>query len=420
MYDLKKTIVCFLIIGFCLSVKMENRVFGAPSTSNPRLTIALDPGHGGEEDGACYYGIKEQNINFTVAQKVKKELEEYPNVTVVLTREKGETVGLFERANRANAANADILISLHFNASNSHQSQGASVYISTGENYREGLQKLADHLLGEFEALGLENAGTFARVTQMGGRRAEGSFDDYYGILRHAYNKGMPSLIVEHCYLDSENDKEFFQSREGLDKLAKADANGIAAYYGLARSDGTKVKAKHAKVFGGTTKAIEKGYFEAPNITGIRLLDDSEMSPGIVHYEVKVEDQAGIRSIYLVYQNAEGDSVTVFLNPEKELTTGTYQLKAYIPPYVPLGKYTLRYIGAYSVCGYDAGYNRAGDSMIGFGKCDWLNTFSYRQEADLNIKKPRNISKAYASRMDHMIWMSALHRCHPLKLDYFK
>lgn len=227
----------------------------------------------------------------------------------------------------------------------------------------------------------MENAGTFARVTQMGGRRAEGSFDDYYGILRHAYNNGMPSIIIEHCYLDSEKDKEFFQSENGLDKLANADAKGIAAYYGLADFNGTKVKAKHAKVFGGTTKAIEKGCFEAPNIMGIRLPDYSEMSPGIAHYEVKVEDQAGIRSIYLVYQNADGDSVTVFLNPEKELTTGTYQLKAYIPPYVPKGKYALHYIGVYNVCGYDAGYNRAGDTMVGFGKCDWLNTFSYEQEA---------------------------------------
>lgn len=418
MYDRKKKILFFFIVVFFIFVMMGNEVFATQNTANPHLTIALDPGHGGEEDGACYYGIREQDINLTVARKVKKELEKYPNVTVVLTRDKEETVGLFERAGRASAANADILISIHFNASNSHESQGASVYISTGENYRKKLQKLADHLLGEFEALGLENAGTFARVTQMGGRRADGSFDDYYGILRHAYNSGMPAIIIEHCYLDSRKDKEFFQSKEAIDRLAKADANGIAAYYGLAESDGTKGKAKHAKVFGGTTKAIEKGCFEAPNITGIRLLDDKEKSPGIARYEVKVEDSAGIRSIYLVYQNAEGETATIFLNHEKGLTTGTYQLTTYIPPYLAPGKYTLRYIGAYNVCGYDAGYNRVGNSMIGFGKCDWLNTFSYDEEADLNIEKPRNVSKAYALRMDHMIQMSALYHRYPLKLDY--
>ena len=104
----------------------------------------------------CYYGIKEKDIKYKVAKKVKEELEQYPNVTVVLTREKEETVSLYERANRARGADADILISLHFNASNSHESEGASAYVTTGAQYCESMQKLADNLLGEFEALGLE------------------------------------------------------------------------------------------------------------------------------------------------------------------------------------------------------------------------------------------------------------------------
>ena len=142
------------------------------------------------------------------------------------------------------------------------------------------------------------------------------------------------------------------------------------------------------------------------------------MTPGIANYEVKVEDQVGIRSIYLVYRNAAGESVTVFLNQEKGLTTGTYQLKTYIPPYLSVGEYTLCYIGAYNECGYDAGYNRVGDSMIGFGKCDWLNTFSYHQEADLNIKKPKSISKAYAARMNHIFQTSTMYHRNDSKFAY--
>lgn len=400
MYHVKKFIVYVLITGMIVSASIGGKIFAAGNTQNPYLTIALDPGHGGEEDGACYYGIKEKDINYKVAQKVKKELEQYPNVTVVLTREKEETVSLFERANRANAAGADILISLHFNASNSHQSEGASVYVTTGKQYCESMQKLADNLLGEFEALGLQNAGTFARVTQMGGRRAEGSFNDYYGILRHAYNNGMPSLLIEHCYMDSKKDKAFIQSEEGLTQLAKADANGIAAYYGLQKQDGSKIEEKHAKVFGGTTKAVEKNYFEAPNITGIRLVDYDGTTPGTATYEVKVEDSVGISSMYLVYQNTEGETATVFLNQQEGIKTGTHQLKTYIPSYLTTGEYTLCYIGAYNICGYDAGYNYENGTMVGYGKCDWLNTFSYNYEADLNIEKPKSVSEAYAARFE--------------------
>lgn len=400
MHILKKIVVGFFIIELCLFEGRKLTVFAAQNTSNPYLTIALDPGHGGEEDGACYYGMKEKDLNYTVAETAKKELEKYPNITVVLTRGKEETVSLLERANRAKAANADILISLHFNANNSHQSQGASVYVTTGEAYCESLQQLADNLLGEFEALGLENAGTFARVTQMGGRRAEGSFDDYYGILRHAYNNGMPSILIEHCYMDSEKDKKIYQAEEGLEQLAQADADGIAAYYGLTKEDGSRVQAKHAKVFGGTTKAVEKNYFEAPNIMGIRLIDYDRTTPGIATYEVQVEDKVGVRSMYLVYRNTREETITVSLNLKKALTTGTHQVQAYIPPYLTQGTYSLSYIGAYNECGYDAGYNCVDGEMIGFGKCDWLNTFTYNKEADLDIEKTEKISKTYASKIN--------------------
>lgn len=368
------------------------------------LIIVLDPGHGGNEDGAYYYGLKEKDVNLKLAKMVKQELEKYPNVSVVLTREDDEEIGLSERARRAAEADADILLSMHCNASASHKSTGASVYVSTGEGKRENLRKFADYLLGEFEAVGLQNAGTFARVTQMGGRRADGSFDDYYGILRHAYQNGMPAMIIEHCYMDSEPDRQFLRSEKGLQELAQADVNGIAAYYGLEKSDGTKVMPKHAKVYGGTTKAIENDYFEAPNVTGIRLVEYDGKTPGIAGYEISVEDGTGIHSIYLVYKNEDTqNSVTISLKQAESLTTGTYQLKGYVPEYLSPGNYRLSYIGAYNESGYDAGYNYAGGSMIGFGKCDWLNQFTYKGEADFCVEQAGSISTAHKKLMDYEI-----------------
>lgn len=388
------SIVIFLQGLYCFSV------FAQAGT----LTIALDPGHGGEEDGAYYYGIKEKDINLILAKLVKQELKQYPNVTVVLTREEDEEVSLSERALRAAKAEADVLLSIHCNASASHKSSGASVYISTGEGRRQSLQEFADLLLGEFEAAGLQNAGTFARVTQMGGRRTDGSFDDYYGILRHSYNNGMPAMIIEHCYMDSETDRKFLQSEEGLKALAGADANGIAAYYGLEKTDGMKIIPKHAKVYGGTTKAVKRDYFEAPLITGIRLIEYDGKTPGIAEYEVSVEDGIGIHSIYLIYKKDDsGDTASVFLKQSESITTGTYRLKGYIPEYLSLGNYRLCYIGAYNEAGYDAGYNYAEGSMVGFGKCDWLNRFAYEGEADIQIGQPGSISTAHQKLMDHEI-----------------
>ncbi len=403
MQVLKKITSCVFLI-FWGMVCFSFPVKAAKTSANPSLVIALDPGHGGEEEGAMYYGLMEKDINYKMAELVKRELERYPNVTVFLTRNGDEQVSLLERADRAKEADADILLSLHFNASAFHHSQGASVYISTGEMYRNDLRQFADYLLGEFEAMGLNNAGTFARVTQMGGRRADGTFDDYYGILRHSYNNGMPSMIIEHCYMDAEADKAYFYEQEGLEKLAKADVNAIAAYYKLTDADGEGVTPKHAKKFGATTKALEKNYYEAPNITGIRLIDYDGKTPGMAEFEVEVEDGAGITSVYLVYKNTDTEeTVTVSLACLDSLTTGTHRLGAYIPAKLELGNYTLSYIGAYNEAGYDAGYNISGAAMLGFGKCDWLNRFRYSGEADFTVKEKTVVSDAYARKLIHQV-----------------
>ncbi len=383
----------YIILAFCVLLNLCCFPTYATGTYGRDLIIALDPGHGGEEDGANYYGLEEKDINLKLAKLVQKELQKYQGADVMLTRETDEEVTLWERANRASKAEADILLSIHFNASVSHKSNGASIYLSTGEYHKKELMQLGDHLLGEFEAIGLSNAGMFARVTQMNGRRADGSFDDYYGVLRHAYNMGMPAMIIEHCYMDSEIDKEYFYAEEGLVKLAQADARAIATYYGLCKPGEEVPEAKHATVFGATTKAVEQQYFEAPRLNSIVLKEYDGKTPGIATYEVDVEDGVGVSTIYLVYKNVtDGSSFTIYLNLEESLDTGVHEVTAYFPSKLALGECDLSYVGVYNEVGLDAGYNRYYGTLVGYGKCDWLNTFNYSGEADLNIMEQTTIS----------------------------
>ena len=379
------TVVFATLFLFSLSVCAEEMV------------IALDPGHGGGEQGAVCYGIQEKDANLLMAKLVREELAQYDGVRVILTRETDERVGLQERARRAASGGADLLVSLHFNASVSGKSKGASVYISTAEKTRPKLRVLADHLLGQFEALGLDNAGTFARVTQLGGRRADGSFDDYYGVLRHSYNYGMPSALIEHCFMDNEEDCVWLGSRERLARLARADAEGIATCYGLVRKDGRQVRTLHARVFGATTKGVELKYLKAPQIRGIRLIQYDGGSPGIAEYEVDVEDRVGTQSLWLVYKGAQGGTMTVSFTLPEPLTTGTHRIKAYVPAGAVMDSYSLCFIGAYNVAGYDVAYNRALNEWIGFGKCEWQNTFASDGGADLAVSREAGIPEEYAA-----------------------
>ncbi|MDE5863006.1 MAG: hypothetical protein K2H34_01505, partial [Lachnospiraceae bacterium] len=132
------------------------------------------------------------------------------------------------------------------------------------------------------------------------------------------------------------------------------------------------------------------------------------------------EDGVGVTSVYLVYQNVETDeTMTVYLTQPDTLTTGSHRIKALIPVGVATGEYRLIYIGAYNAVGYDAGYNLSGDAMVGFGKCDWLNTFAYSGEAGLNIMGKGRILDTYTDMLDyeieigkrewHTIWPVPLH-----------
>ncbi len=373
-----------ILIWICLP---PSKVLATSNSPGP-LVIALDPGHGGEETGATYYGLEEKKLNLTLAYMVQKELEDYEGVTTILTRTEDEEVSLFERARRASEQHANILISLHFNASVSHTSNGASVYLSTGTYHKDTLMQLGDAFLGEFESIGLSNAGMFARVTQMNGRRSDGSFDDYYGVLRHAYNQGIPAMIVEHCYMDSQIDKPYFATEEGLRKLAIADATAIAAHYGLHKEGEVPPSPKHATVFGATTKAVEMNYYEAPRLESVALTEYDGKSPGIATYQINITDDIGITTVYLVYKNiTDGTSFTIYANLEEPLLTGTANITTYFPSHLEPGDYQLAYVGLYNKVGFDAGYNRYNGSLVGYGKCDWLNTFPYGTEADLTIKE---------------------------------
>lgn len=415
MKDLKKIVgigIISILTGSCLcGCPVYSAGSHTDATASSTQIIALDPGHGGDESGAYYYGIREKDANYRIAELMQEELQAYQGVKTVILRNGDEQLDLATRAQRAKQEGAGLLVSLHLNASTTHASHGASVYISTGTANKESLRQLADCFLGQLEHIGLTNAGTFARVTQMGGKRADGSYEDYYGILRYAYQNGIPAVIVEHCYMDAQEDRSYVSTEEGLRKLAKADADAIADYYGWVKEDGTKPIERHAKVYGATTAGIAADWFQAPQICNLILESYDGTSPAYASYKVDVEDRIGITSVYMVYQSvADGSTFTVPLEFAGTLTTGTHECHAYIPENLHNGNYRLLYIGAYDSAGYDAGYNRQGNSMEGYGKCEELNTFSYDGAADFTVQKKGSIATAHARRIDYQIQMGMRNR----------
>ena len=190
--------------------------------------VVLDPGHGGnmEEDlGAVYPPYSERDMNLFVAQLVKAELEQYDDVIVYMTRTDNTAVSLQGRVDFAMSVDADFLYSIHFNATGTHETQGAEVYISVQKEMYERSFAMAWNSLQELSALGLYPKGVRVRMGRSG-------VSDYYGLIRIASLNSLPSAIVEHCYLDHPADRVFLAQEPSplaaCQAFAHADATAIA------------------------------------------------------------------------------------------------------------------------------------------------------------------------------------------------
>jgi len=100
------------------------------------LVILIDPGHGGEDEGArarYYYGkkkwrlIREKDIALSLAKKIHAELGKR-NYNSYLTRSVDRTVTLAERAEIAEKIKADFFLSVHVNASEANEPRGFETY----------------------------------------------------------------------------------------------------------------------------------------------------------------------------------------------------------------------------------------------------------------------------------------------------
>jgi N-acetylmuramoyl-L-alanine amidase len=103
-----------------------------PSSGAARIgmqTIAIDPGHGGEDVGAKGPGgTMEKDLTLDVARRLRGLIETRLGIRVVLTRDDDRAVALDQRAAIANNNKADLFVSLHANAALSPKVSGAEVY----------------------------------------------------------------------------------------------------------------------------------------------------------------------------------------------------------------------------------------------------------------------------------------------------
>lgn len=94
-----------------------------------KITIAIDPGHGGEDPGAIgASGSREKDITLKVAKKLKDRIDNDPNMRAVLTRDGDYFIPLHGRVMKARKLQADLFISIHADAFTNPAARGSSVF----------------------------------------------------------------------------------------------------------------------------------------------------------------------------------------------------------------------------------------------------------------------------------------------------
>ena len=113
------------------------------SFKNTKLTIVLDPGHGGRDPGTSYKNIvSEKKIVLDFSLLLKKKLEDQ-GYRVFLTRSNDNFIELKERVNFAKAKGADLFVSIHADASKYPSTRGFSVYTLSQRGIDREAEKLA-------------------------------------------------------------------------------------------------------------------------------------------------------------------------------------------------------------------------------------------------------------------------------------
>ncbi|MBI3586544.1 MAG: N-acetylmuramoyl-L-alanine amidase, partial [Ignavibacteriales bacterium] len=151
-------------IGYDNGSSLRIRFRRPPEIANPDsvlagLTIAVDAGHGGDNQGALgATAVREMNVTFATASHLKSALEA-KGARVVLTRtEISAGPGMMDRWDAALAGNAQLLVSIHCNSTGS--TADPEVVKGTSTYYRyAGFQPLATIMYDKMLSLGLNQFG---------------------------------------------------------------------------------------------------------------------------------------------------------------------------------------------------------------------------------------------------------------------
>lgn len=229
-----------------------------PSIEMKRMvTVAIDPGHGGEDPGAVGKGgTYEKNVVLAISKRLKAEIDKIPGMRAMLTRNGDFFVPLNTRVQKARSVNADLFVSVHADAFIRPTAGGSSVYVlsergasSTAAKWIANKENASD-LIGGVNIKGTDSQlakvlldlsttaqindslklgdavlGNLGKVNRLHKPKVEQAG---FAVLKAP---DIPSILIETAFISNPEEEQKLANPAHQQELAEAIAQGIAKYF---------------------------------------------------------------------------------------------------------------------------------------------------------------------------------------------
>ena len=229
----------------------------APQDYMRLITIAIDPGHGGEDPGARgASGSREKDITLSIARRLKVMIDKQPNMRGYLTRDGDYFIPLHERVNKARRVQADLFVSVHADAFIKPHARGSSVFALSEKGATSAAAKWLAKRENDADLIGginIDVKDVYLKQTLIDLSQTAQISDslklgkavlDQLGEINQLHKPrveqagfavlkapDIPSILVETAFISNPEEEKRLNDDAYQDKMASAIADGLKRYF---------------------------------------------------------------------------------------------------------------------------------------------------------------------------------------------
>lgn len=204
------------------------------------VVVEWDGGHGGRDPGSSGNGVVEKDVALQVATEAAKRLErDYEGVKCLLTRYSDVYLTLKERTDKANAAGADVFVSVHCNAGGGKGGFESFTYSGVRDAATATLQNaIHAEIMKHLQPFG---------VIDRGQKKKD---------LHVCRETRMPAVLTENLFVDVASDAAKLKRPEVIEAIVSGHVSGVAKYLKLQPKKGQQPVSKGTNIIGKASAAL--------------------------------------------------------------------------------------------------------------------------------------------------------------------